>query len=106
MCDVTMELVESLRVDNVRLARLAADLSGELKQEVEQLVVQAAQDSFISFLVTGGLALRNPVLCLWFLWIAQDQVKLELNMLNFSELLVIIFLKMTLLLQSEEEDFN
>ena len=77
MCDVTMELVESLRADNVRLARMVTELSRELEQEVEQLGVQAAQDSFISFLVAGGLALRNPVLCLWFLWIDRDRVKLE-----------------------------
>ena len=77
MCDVTMELVESLRADNVRLARMVAELSRELEQEIKQLGVQAAQDSLISFLVAGGLALRNPVLCLWFLWVAQDQVKLQ-----------------------------
>ena len=50
MCDVTMELVESLRADNDRLARMVTELSQELEQEVEQLGVQAAQDSFISFL--------------------------------------------------------
>ena len=72
-----MELVESLRADNVQLARMVAELSRELEQEVEQLRVQATQDSLISFLVAGGLALRNPVLCLWFLWIARDQVKLQ-----------------------------
>ena len=77
MCDLAMELVESLRADNVRLTRMVAELSRELEQEVEQLGVQAAQDSLILFLVAGGLALRNPVLCLWFLWIAGDQVKLE-----------------------------
>ena len=77
MCDVTMELVEILRANNVQLARLVTDLSRELEQEVEQLGVRAAHDSFISFLVAGSLALRNPVLCLWFLWIARDQVKLE-----------------------------
>ena len=77
MCDLAMELVESLRADNVRLTRMVAELSRELEQEVEQLGVQAAQDSLISFLVTGGLALRNPVLCLWFLWVARDQVKLQ-----------------------------
>ena len=77
MCNLAMELVESLRADNVRLARMVAELSRELEQEVEQLGVQAAQDSLISFLVTSGLALRNPVLCLWFLWVAQDLVKLQ-----------------------------
>ena len=77
MFDLAMELVESLRADNVRLARMVAELSRELEQEVEQLGVQAAQDSLISFLVTSGLALRNPVLCLWFLWSARDQVKLQ-----------------------------
>ena len=56
---------------------MVAELSRELEQEVEQLGVQAAQDSLISFLVAGGLALRNPVLCFWFLWIARDQVKLQ-----------------------------
>ena len=77
MCDLAMELVESLRADNVRLACTVAELSRELEQEVEQLGVQAAQDSLIWLLVAGGLALRNPVLCLWFLWIARDQVKLQ-----------------------------
>ena len=77
MCDLAMELVEILQADNVRLARMVAELSQELEQEVEQLGVQAAQDSLISFLVTDSLALRNPVLCLWFLWVAQDQVKLQ-----------------------------
>ena len=77
MFDLAMELVESLRADNVRLARMVAELSRELEQEVEQLGVQAAQDSLILFLVAGGLALRNPVLCLWFLWSARDQVKLQ-----------------------------
>ena len=43
---------------------MVAELSRELEQEVEQLGVQAAQDSLILFLVAGGLALRNPVLCL------------------------------------------
>ena len=42
MCDVTMELVEILRANNVQLARLVTDLSRELEQEVEQLGVQAA----------------------------------------------------------------
>ena len=77
MCDLAMELVESLQADNVRLVRMVAELSRELEQEVEQLGVQAAQDSLILFLVAGGLALRNPVLCLWFLWSARDQVKLQ-----------------------------
>ena len=77
MCDFDIELVESLRADNVQLARMVAELSRELEQEVEQLGVQAAQDSLISFLVASGLALRNPVLCLWFLWSARDQVKLQ-----------------------------
>ena len=77
MCDLDIELVESLPADNVRLARMVAELSRELEQEVEQLGVQAAQDSLISFLVAGGLVLRNPVLCLWFLWVAWNQVKLQ-----------------------------
>ena len=77
MCDLDMKLVESLRADNVQLARMVAELSRELEQEVEQLGVQAAQDSLIWLLVAGGLALRNPVLCLWFLLVARDQVKLE-----------------------------
>ena len=51
MCDLAMELIESLRADNVRLARMVAELSRELEQEVEQLGVQAAQDSLISFLI-------------------------------------------------------
>ena len=62
MCDLDMKLVESLRADNVQLARMVAELSRELEQEVEQLGVQAAQDSLIWLLVAGGLALRNPVL--------------------------------------------
>ena len=37
MCDLAMELVEILRADNVRLARMVAELSRELEQEVEQL---------------------------------------------------------------------
>ena len=77
MCDVTMELVESLRADNVRLASMVTELSRELEQDVEQLGAQAAQDSIILFLVASSLALWNPVLCLWFLWVPGDQVKLE-----------------------------
>ena len=62
MCDFDIELVESLRADNVQLARMVAELSRELEQEVEQLGGQAAQDSLVLFLVAGGLALRTPVL--------------------------------------------
>ena len=39
MCDLAMELVEILQADNVRLARMVAELSQELEQEVEQLGV-------------------------------------------------------------------
>ena len=74
MCDAAMDIVESLRANNIRLARLVSTLTQELEEGVEQLSVQATEETWLGLFTVGGLALRNPVLCLWFLSITRDQV--------------------------------
>ena len=78
MCDATMDMVESLRADNNRLARLVSTLTQELEEGVEHLSVQATEETWLGLFTVGGLALRNPVLCLWFFSIARDQVAKKL----------------------------